>query len=55
MMSTWYKDSILELNVHNTKELSIDFRTSGPFDIIPLSHFSPSIHHIYVAIFTVPK
>ena len=32
MMSVWCKENFLELNVCKTKELSIDFCTSGLFD-----------------------
>ena len=36
MISVWCKENFLELNVCKTKELCIDFRTSGQFDV-PLS------------------
>ena len=32
MISVWCKETFLELNVCKTKELCIDFRTSGQFD-----------------------
>ena len=32
MISVWCKENFLELNVCKTKELCIDFRTSGQFD-----------------------
>ena len=32
MITVWCKENFLELNVCKTKELCIDFRTSGQFD-----------------------
>ena len=32
MISMWCKENFLELNIYKTKELCIDFRTSGLFD-----------------------